>query len=115
VEINIENGKKEENLQSTMNNQIESQKMNLVEEAKELAREEYPKEFNVYPGEIVEETDESSIDTKITQTKLDFYSVKKDDFESEYIVINSDTVEKFELDPNFNYSEHVYTPRYNFS
>ena len=114
MEINIENGKKEENLQSTMNNQIESQKLNLVTEVQESAREDYPKEFNVYPGEIVE-TDETLIDTKITQTKLDFYSVKKDDFESEYIVINSDTVEKFELDPNFNYSEHVYTPRYNFS
>lgn len=115
MEINVESDKKEENLRVTINYQNESQKKNLVEKTQESQSEDYPIAFNVYPGEIVEETDSSSVDTKITQTKLDFYSVKKDDFESEYVVINNDTVEKFELDPNFNYSEHVYTPRYTFN
>jgi len=97
-------------------NESKCQKANLVEKTLEAESEGCLNQFNVYPGEIlVEETDASSIETKTTETKLDFYSVIKDDLESEYILINNDIVEKFELDPNFNYSEHVYTPRYTFN
>jgi hypothetical protein len=110
VEIKEDIDKIQEDSQLTLNDHNKGQKTNLETES-----EDSSKGFDVYPGEIVEEKYASSIDTKCNQTKLDIYSVKKDDFESEYVIINGDTVEKFELDPNFNYSEHIYTPRYNFN
>lgn len=68
----------------------------------------------LFPGEILESENDLNFETVSNLTKLNIRTENKANEIIEEVIVPSDTVESFHLDPDHDYDLHINNPRFKF-